>query len=108
MPARQPRRNLTWFAPQDSGNHCRGTYPAGSRSRSVSVASSGSRVVLDARRVRAALPALALADLLIPEWTAAQEEYLALRRIGEPALLAAARAHGAEASSCSVRVAHPD
>jgi len=33
----------------------------------------------------------ALADLLIPEWTAAQEEYLALRRIGEPALLAAAR-----------------
>ncbi|MCQ4295332.1 efflux RND transporter periplasmic adaptor subunit [Pseudomonas stutzeri] len=32
-----------------------------------------------------------LADLLIPEWTAAQEEYLALRRIGEPALLAAAR-----------------
>lgn len=33
----------------------------------------------------------ALADLLIPEWSAAQEEYLALRRIGEPALLAAAR-----------------
>ncbi|WP_454910835.1 efflux RND transporter periplasmic adaptor subunit [Stutzerimonas chloritidismutans] len=33
----------------------------------------------------------ALADLLIPEWLAAQEEYLALRRIGEPALLAAAR-----------------
>lgn len=33
----------------------------------------------------------ALADMLIPEWTAAQEEYLALRRIGEPALLAAAR-----------------
>jgi len=33
----------------------------------------------------------ALADLLMPEWTAAQEEYLALRRIGEPALLAAAR-----------------
>jgi len=33
----------------------------------------------------------ALADLLIPEWSAAQEEYLALRRIGEPALLVAAR-----------------
>lgn len=33
----------------------------------------------------------ALADLLIPEWTAAQEEYLALRRNGDPALLAAAR-----------------
>jgi Cu(I)/Ag(I) efflux system membrane fusion protein len=33
----------------------------------------------------------ALADLLIPAWTAAQEEYLALRRIGDPALLAAAR-----------------
>lgn len=32
-----------------------------------------------------------LADLLIPEWTAAQEEYLALKRIGEPALLEAAR-----------------
>lgn len=32
-----------------------------------------------------------LADLLIPEWSAAQEEYLALRRIGEPALLDAAR-----------------
>ena len=32
-----------------------------------------------------------LADLLIPEWSAAQEEYLALRRIGEPALLEAAR-----------------
>ena len=32
-----------------------------------------------------------LADLLIPEWAAAQEEYLALRKIGEPQLLAAAR-----------------
>lgn len=32
-----------------------------------------------------------LADLLIPEWAAAQEEYLALRAIGEPELLAAAR-----------------
>ena len=32
-----------------------------------------------------------LADLLIPEWAAAQEEYLALRAIGEPQLLAAAR-----------------
>lgn len=32
-----------------------------------------------------------LADLLIPEWAAAQEEYLALRTIGEPQLLAAAR-----------------
>ncbi|MBE7377151.1 efflux RND transporter periplasmic adaptor subunit [Pseudomonas lopnurensis] len=32
-----------------------------------------------------------LADLLIPEWTAAQEEYLALRRAGDHALLEAAR-----------------
>ncbi|MGE6661037.1 efflux RND transporter periplasmic adaptor subunit [Pseudomonas sp. NPDC077408] len=32
-----------------------------------------------------------LADLLIPEWAAAQEEYLALRDVGEPQLLAAAR-----------------
>lgn len=32
-----------------------------------------------------------LADLLIPEWAAAQEEYLALRRAGDPALLDAAR-----------------
>ncbi|WP_437269575.1 efflux RND transporter periplasmic adaptor subunit [Stutzerimonas balearica] len=32
-----------------------------------------------------------LADLLIPEWAAAQEEYLALRGIGQPDLLAAAR-----------------
>ncbi|MDH3587040.1 MAG: DUF721 domain-containing protein [Gammaproteobacteria bacterium] len=29
-------------------------------------------------------------------------------RFAADALLAAARAHGAEASSCSVRVAHPD
>lgn len=33
----------------------------------------------------------ALADLLIPEWAAAQEEFLALRRTGDPELLAAAR-----------------
>ncbi|GAB3378416.1 efflux RND transporter periplasmic adaptor subunit [Azotobacter armeniacus] len=32
-----------------------------------------------------------LADLLVPEWAAAQEEFLALRGLGEPALLAAAR-----------------
>jgi len=32
-----------------------------------------------------------LADLLVPEWAAAQEEYLALKEIGEPQLLAAAR-----------------
>ncbi|WP_313086259.1 efflux RND transporter periplasmic adaptor subunit [Pseudomonas sp.] len=32
-----------------------------------------------------------LADLLIPQWAAAQEEFLALRAIGEPQLLAAAR-----------------
>lgn len=32
-----------------------------------------------------------LADLLFPEWLAAQEEYLALRGMGEPQLLAAAR-----------------
>ncbi|WP_137821596.1 efflux RND transporter periplasmic adaptor subunit [Pseudomonas sp. D(2018)] len=32
-----------------------------------------------------------LADLLIPEWAAAQEEFLALRRSGDPALSAAAR-----------------
>ncbi len=32
-----------------------------------------------------------LADLLIPEWAAAQEEYLELRRAGDPALLDAAR-----------------
>nr|WP_298116459.1 efflux RND transporter periplasmic adaptor subunit [uncultured Pseudomonas sp.] len=32
-----------------------------------------------------------LADLLVPEWVAAQEEYLALRDAGDPALLAAAR-----------------
>lgn len=32
-----------------------------------------------------------LADLLVPEWAAAQEEYLALRAIGEPQLLSAAR-----------------
>jgi len=32
-----------------------------------------------------------LADLLVPEWAAAQEEFLALRGLGEPGLLAAAR-----------------
>ncbi|NKQ10507.1 efflux RND transporter periplasmic adaptor subunit [Pseudomonas sp. SST3] len=32
-----------------------------------------------------------LADLLIPEWAAAQEEYLALKGVGEAPLLAAAR-----------------
>ena len=32
-----------------------------------------------------------LADLLIPEWAAAQEEFLALRRTGSPELAAAAR-----------------
>ena len=32
-----------------------------------------------------------LADLFFPEWSAAQEEYLALRGMGEPQLLAAAR-----------------
>lgn len=32
-----------------------------------------------------------LVDLLIPEWAAAQEEFLALRRVGEPALLEGAR-----------------
>lgn len=32
-----------------------------------------------------------LADLLVPQWAAAQEEYLALRGLGEPELLAAAR-----------------
>lgn len=32
-----------------------------------------------------------LAELLIPEWAAAQEEFLGLRRLGEPELLAAAR-----------------
>lgn len=32
-----------------------------------------------------------LADLLVPEWGAAQAEYLALRDLNEPALLAAAR-----------------
>lgn len=32
-----------------------------------------------------------LVDLLIPEWVAVQEEFLAVRRIGEPALLDAAR-----------------
>jgi Cu(I)/Ag(I) efflux system membrane fusion protein len=32
-----------------------------------------------------------LADLLIPEWAAAQEEYLALKGVGETQLLAAAR-----------------
>ncbi|WP_373187224.1 efflux RND transporter periplasmic adaptor subunit [Halopseudomonas sp.] len=32
-----------------------------------------------------------LADLLVPQWVAAQEEYLALRGLGEPELLAAAR-----------------
>ncbi|MGY2288683.1 efflux RND transporter periplasmic adaptor subunit [Pseudomonas sp. SDO528_S397] len=32
-----------------------------------------------------------LADLLVPDWAAAQEEFLALRRSGDPSLLAAAR-----------------
>lgn len=32
-----------------------------------------------------------LADLLVPEWVRAQEEYLALRNTGDPVLLAAAR-----------------
>jgi len=32
-----------------------------------------------------------LADLLVPEWAAAQEEYLALRELGDPPLLAAAK-----------------
>ncbi|MES2819922.1 MAG: efflux RND transporter periplasmic adaptor subunit [Pseudomonadota bacterium] len=32
-----------------------------------------------------------LADLLVPEWISAQEDYLALRDAGDPALLAAAR-----------------
>jgi len=34
----------------------------------------------------------ALAELLVPEWAAAQEEWLALRALKQPALLAAARA----------------
>lgn len=38
--------------------------------------------------VRAGAP---LADLLIPEWTGAQGEFLALRRTGDPALIAAGR-----------------
>ena len=33
----------------------------------------------------------ALADILVPEWAAAQEEFLALKRIGDADLLAAAR-----------------
>jgi Cu(I)/Ag(I) efflux system membrane fusion protein len=33
----------------------------------------------------------AVADLLIPEWGGAQQEYLAVRRLGDPALTAAAR-----------------
>lgn len=33
----------------------------------------------------------ALADVLVPEWAAAQEEFLALKRVGDSALLAAAR-----------------
>ncbi|MGJ7516928.1 efflux RND transporter periplasmic adaptor subunit [Pseudomonas baetica] len=32
-----------------------------------------------------------LADILVPEWAAAQEEFLALKRMGDPGLLAAAR-----------------
>ncbi|HEF4760749.1 TPA: efflux RND transporter periplasmic adaptor subunit [Pseudomonas putida] len=32
-----------------------------------------------------------LADILVPEWAAAQEEFLALKRLGDPGLLAAAR-----------------
>ncbi|MBN0559967.1 efflux RND transporter periplasmic adaptor subunit, partial [Pseudomonas aeruginosa] len=32
-----------------------------------------------------------LADLLVPEWAAVQEEFLALREVGERALLDAAR-----------------
>ncbi|RFQ31585.1 efflux RND transporter periplasmic adaptor subunit [Pseudomonas sp. ATCC 13867] len=32
-----------------------------------------------------------IVDVLVPEWAAAQEEFLALRHAGEPALLAAAR-----------------
>ena len=36
-------------------------------------------------------PNAALADILVPEWAAAQEEFLALRRNGDAALLAAAR-----------------
>ena len=36
-------------------------------------------------------PDVALADVLVPEWAAAQEEFLALKRVGDSALLAAAR-----------------
>lgn len=36
-------------------------------------------------------PDAALADVLVPEWAAAQEEFLALKRVGDSALLAAAR-----------------
>ncbi|PWK45539.1 efflux RND transporter periplasmic adaptor subunit [Pseudomonas sp. OV226] len=32
-----------------------------------------------------------LADILVPEWAGAQEEFLALKRLGDPGLLAAAR-----------------
>lgn len=32
-----------------------------------------------------------MVDVLVPEWAAAQEEYIALRHAGEPALIAAAR-----------------
>lgn len=36
-------------------------------------------------------PDAALADVLVPEWAVAQEEFLALKRVGDYALLAAAR-----------------
>ncbi|MFJ2330737.1 efflux RND transporter periplasmic adaptor subunit [Pseudomonas helleri] len=36
-------------------------------------------------------PDAALADVLVPEWAAAQEEFLALKRVGDSSLLAAAR-----------------
>lgn len=39
--------------------------------------------------VRAGAP---LADLLVPEWGGAQQEYLAVQRLGDPALAAASRA----------------
>lgn len=70
-----------------------GSLTFNSRDVAVVQARSGGFVERVYRRAPEDLLAVGdpLADLLVPEWMAAQEEFLALRELGDPALLAAAR-----------------
>lgn len=70
-----------------------GSLTFNSRDVAVVQARSGGFVERVYRRAPEDLLAVGdpLADLLVPEWTAAQEEFLALRDLGDAGLLAAAR-----------------